>query len=391
MKDEDRTKEQLMNELAVLRQRVAELERSENERKRAGKKINHTPKELELETTFNSITDLVSIQDKDFKLVKVNKAYADLFNVRPKELIGKNCYEIIHGTKESPPNCPHKETLETKKPVRREFFEPHLGIHVEASASPVFNEKGEIAGTVHIVKDITKRKQAEEELRRKNEELESFVYTVSHELNRPLITMQGFVSALEADYGERLDKEAKRYLGIIRDVSGKMEVLISNLLELSRVGRVAYSKEEVNFSAVVKEAVKAFSSGIEEGGIELVVADEFPRLRCDRQRMVQVMENLLSNAIRFMGENPSPRIEIGHREEDGFHRFWVKDNGIGIDPQYHGNIFELFQCLKEAKDAEGTGVGLTIAKKIIEQHGGRIWVESAKGRGSTFYFTLPKM
>jgi PAS domain S-box-containing protein len=360
------------------------------ERKREEEEINQAAEEWE--TTFNSIEDLVSIQDKDFKLVRVNKAYADVFNMKPKGLIGKICYEIIHGTKEPPPNCPHKQTLGTRKSIREEFFEPRLGIHCEVSASPIFNKKDEIAGTVHIVKDITKRKRAEEELRRKNEELESFIYTISHDLKTPLITVQGFVSALEEDCGERLGEEARRHLRFIRDASKKMEALVKDLLELSRIGRVVHPKEEVDFSQVVEESVKGFKKRIKKRRIELVVADEFPVVACDKQRMMQVMENLLSNAIKFMGDNPSPRIEVGHREEeDGFHRFWVKDNGIGIDPQYHGKIFELFQSLGEVEDEEGTGVGLTIVRRVIEQQGGRVWLESAEGQGSTFYLTLPKM
>jgi signal transduction histidine kinase len=237
---------------------------------------------------------------------------------------------------------------------------------------------------------ITKRKRAEEKLRWKNEELEQFVYTVSHDLKSPLITLQGFVSALEEDCGERLGEEATGHLGFIRDATKKMEVLIKDLLEFSRIGRVVHSKKEMDFSQVVEESLKVFGTRIEQEGIELVVANELPVVRCEGQRMVQVMENLFSNAIKFMGDNPSPRIEAGYREEDGFHRFWVKDNGIGIDPQYHEKIFELFQSLGEVEGEEGTGVGLAITRKIMEQHGGRVWVESVKGQGSTFYFTLPR-
>jgi PAS domain S-box-containing protein len=244
---------------------------------------------------------------------------------------------------------------------------------------------------VAILNDITERKRAEEELKSKNEELENFVYTVSHDLKSPVVTLSGFASALEEDYGDKLDEEAKGYLRFIQEASAKMGALIKDLLELSRVGGVMQPEEEVDFSAVVKESLMVLLPRIEEGGIELMMVDGFPVVRCDRKRMVQVMENLLTNAIKFRGENPSPRIEIGNREEEGFHRFWVKDNGIGIDPQYHGRIFEVFQSLREVKDDEGTGMGLTIAKKIVEQHGGRIWVESAKGKGSTFSFTLPKM
>ncbi len=254
----------------------------------------------------------------------------------------------------------------------------------------VLDDELNVIGMLFIHTDITERNRMEEELSQKNEELENFVYTISHDLKSPVITLQGFVSALQEDYGDKLGEEAKGYLGFIRDASAKMGGLIKDLLELSRVGRVVNPEEEMDFSAVVDESLKVLRPRIEEARIELVVADQFPVVRCDRRRMVQVMENLLSNAVKFMGDNLSPRIEIGCREEDGFHRFWVEDNGIGIDHQYHGKIFEIFRSLKEVEDAEGTGVGLTIVQRIIEHHGGRIWVESAKGEGSTFSFVLPK-
>jgi len=164
-----KTKEQLITELEKLRQRINELETPKNKRRQAGEKIKLENEEWE--TTFNSITDLVSIQDKNFKIVRVNKAYADALEVKPEKLIGKYCYEVIHGTNEPWLNCPHKKTIETKKSVTEEFSEPRLGMYLEVSTSPILNEKDEVIGTIHIAKDITTRKRTEEELKKQTYDL----------------------------------------------------------------------------------------------------------------------------------------------------------------------------------------------------------------------------
>ena len=254
--------------------------------------------------------------------------------------------------------------------------------------------------------EIRKRKQTEsilknnkdrlegliEELDMKNKELETFVYSVSHDLKTPVVTIEGFTGALREDFGKQLSKEGRKYLDYISDATRKMDLLIIDLLTLSRIGVAAENRRIFSFANLVKDVLISLQHQIRVREIEVSVQDNLPSIFADRKQMAQVMENLLSNAIKYMGhDNPSPRIDIGLEEQDGRHVFFVRDNGIGIDKEYTEKIFQVFQRLPAAKDtAEGTGIGLTIVKRIIENHVGKIWLESEDQKGSTFYFTLEK-
>jgi signal transduction histidine kinase len=228
------------------------------------------------------------------------------------------------------------------------------------------------------------------ELARNNEELETFVYIVSHDLKTPIVTIEGFIGALQEDFGDLISKDGEKYLSYMSDAARKMEMLINDLLELSRVGRLREEKEEFPFGEAVQEALSVLQTVIRERGVQVDIQKDLPVVCGDRKRLVQVMENLLSNAVKYMGEdNPSPRIQVGIKREGGQDLFFVRDNGIGIDRRYFEKIFQVFQRLPSAKERrEGTGVGLAIVKQIVERAGGRIWVESEAGRGSTFFFTL---
>jgi PAS domain S-box-containing protein len=227
------------------------------------------------------------------------------------------------------------------------------------------------------------------ELELKNTELERFTYTVSHDLKSPLVTINGFLGYLKEDSlsgnSERLKTDIQR----IQDAVDKMHLLLRELLELSRIGRIMNPPEKVSFEALVHDALEIVHGRLEAGNITVHIQPDLPAVQGDRQRLMEVLQNLVDNAAKYMGSQSSPRIDIGQDgEEDGKIRFYVKDNGIGISPQYHNRIFGLFDKLDQK--TEGTGVGLAIVKRIVEVHGGRIWVESEAGKGSTFYFTLGK-
>jgi signal transduction histidine kinase len=239
-----------------------------------------------------------------------------------------------------------------------------------------------------------KRVQAEREnliseLETKNAELERFTYTVSHDLKTPLITMRGFLGFVEQDAEsgnlERLRGDIQR----IVDATDRMQRLLSELLELSRIGRILNPPERVAFGEMVQEALTVVQGRLDAGRVKVVIQADLPPVCGDRQRLVEVLQNLLDNAAKFMGDQAEPLVEIGTcgNDEDGKPIFFMRDNGIGIGPEYHERIFGLFDKL-DAK-SEGTGVGLTLVRRIVEVHGGRIWVESKLDKTTTFSLILP--
>ena len=258
------------------------------------------------------------------------------------------------------------------------------------------SDSGEPLEIIGALIDITERKQAEaerekliQELTDKNSELERFTYTVSHDLKSPLVTINGYLGYLEQDAAagnqERLKKDTQR----IQEAVNKMYRLLNELLDLSRIGRIVNSPVQVPFQELVQEAMDAVRGQINARGVVICVQPHLPVVHVDKPRMIEVLQNLLDNAMKYMGDQSQPQIEIGQRlEQNGQPVLYIRDNGMGVASEYHERIFGLFNKL-DAK-SEGTGVGLALVKRIIEVHGGRIWVESELGQGSTFYITLPK-
>ncbi|MBN2393958.1 MAG: PAS domain S-box protein [Anaerolineae bacterium] len=235
--------------------------------------------------------------------------------------------------------------------------------------------------------ELEERKRIQAEMETKNAELERFTYTVSHDLKSPLITIGGFVGFLEKDALSDNTERVKTDVARINDALARMQTLLDELLELSRIGRVMNPPEEVSFEAIASEAAEAVHGRIEARGIQVEIAPDLPEVYGDRARLVEVVQNLLDNACKFTGEQPKPRVEIGVQQTETGPVFYVHDNGIGIEAQYQDQVFNLFNKLDS--QSEGTGVGLALVKRIIETHGGKIWIESeGKGCGTTFYFTL---
>lgn len=268
---------------------------------------------------------------------------------------------------------------------RRDGSEVDIGL----TLSQMKNAAGEITGSVGTCRDITEKKKYQNQLKAVKEELENFVYTISHDLKSPIVSIEGYVSMLLEKYSNGMDGNGLHYLNRIEWNIQKMGKLLNSLLELSRIGRVIGQKREVMVREIIDQALKVQQVSIDRRGVTVEIQDGLPAITCDQQRLYQVFSNLTGNAIKFIGDQPNPLVRIGYREAGDMHEFFIKDNGIGIDPKYHEKIFGIFQRLEDVKNVEGTGVGLTIAKRIIEHHGGRIWIESETGKGSTFYFTIP--
>ena len=238
-----------------------------------------------------------------------------------------------------------------------------------------------------VINDITVRKQADDEIRQKNAELERFTYTVSHDLKSPLITIKSFSGSIKRDLASHRHDRIAMDLERIGTAADKMAALLDDLLELSRIGRIVNAPEPVALADIVDDVLSQLDGLLKANNVKVDIQPGLPIVMCDRQRLGEVLQNLLENAVKYMGNQPRPQILFGMRSEYDKKIFFVEDNGPGIDKKYHQNIFGLFNKL-DAK-SEGTGIGLALAKRIIEVHGGDIWVESEGiGKGSTFCFTL---
>ena len=372
-----------------LEQRVKELEKEAVERKLPQEALRESEKKYST-LVEDSLTGIYI--DQDEKIVFANTKFAEIYGYPRDDLIGMESWRLVH---------PEDRDLTNEIRTRRlkgedapaEYEARGLTKDGETICikrrNTCIEYKGRPAILGNIV-DITEQKRAEEEIQKVNEELKNFVHVVSHDLKTPIISVQGFSSRLLKDYQEKLGEKGGGYLEQIKASARRMEVLVSDLLTLSRIGRVVSTFKNVPSLQIVRNVTSGLQDRLKENRIEFVVADNLPTINCDGERIYQVFENLLVNAIKFMRGTKNPEIELGYEDRGDFHQFCLRDNGIGIDPKYHREIFEMFHRLKEIEDGEGTGLGLAIVDRIVNNHGGKVWVESKKGKGATFYFTLPK-
>ena len=258
----------------------------------------------------------------------------------------------------------------------------------DVSLSPI--EEGRVLATVY---DITGRKRLEaeqvrmiHELESVNEELKNFAYVISHDLKAPLRAIGSLADWIAADQMDKLDADGQEHLRLLIQRVRRMDALIDGVLRYSRIGRIGEAAVEVDLNEVLHEVIDSLAP---PAHIAVRVASRLPSIRAEKTSIQQVLQNLIANAIRYL-DKPQGRIEIGCADQGASWRFSVADNGPGIEARHFQRIFQLFQTLNPRDRVESTGVGLAIVKKIVEQYGGQVWVESALGQGSTFFFTLPK-
>jgi PAS domain S-box-containing protein len=337
----------------------------------------------------NSLTGIYV--DQGGKIIYANEKFARIFNYPREELIGIESSKLVHPDDRAMTDERRAQRLRGENPPSeydaRGLTRDGRTIWVRRRNTEIEYE-GRPAILGNLV-DITEERQFEQELQSANEELKEFAHVLSHDLKTPIISIRGFVSRLIRIYGDKLDSTAMDYLSRIEASARRMDTLVSDLRSLLTIGRIDYEFEPAFSREIVESVISILSPSLEEKHIELVVHDELPLIYCDREKIHQVFENLIGNAVKYMGDAPNPRIEIDYQDKESAHQFAIKDNGIGIDPADHKRIFEKFERLNTIKGEEGTGLGLAIVKRIIERHGGEIWVESEPGKGSTFYFTLP--
>jgi light-regulated signal transduction histidine kinase (bacteriophytochrome) len=255
--------------------------------------------------------------------------------------------------------------------------------------------EGRALYAISVLDDVTERKNAEaalrqahEELKRSNSELEQFAYVASHDLQEPLRMVSSYTQLLGRRYGEKFDSDARDFMGYIVDGAARMKQLIEDLLAYSRVGTKSTEFKPVELERSVRRALSNLKAAIDDSGA-IVTCDPLPAAPSDEGQLAQVFQNLIGNALKFRSQ-AVPRIHVAVEEKPAAWEIAVRDNGIGIEPQYFERIFMLFQRLHDRGEYPGTGIGLAIVKKVVERHGGQVRVESKLGEGSAFVFTLPK-
>jgi len=344
-----------------------------------------------LENLINYANAPIIVWDPHFRITRFNHAFEFLTGHSEAEVIGQSL-DILF---------PSMLVADTMDLIRKasigerwetvEIIIQHRDDSVRTvlwNSATLFTQDGQTPiATIAQGHDITIRKQYEKELLDKNAELERFTYTVSHDLKSPLITIQYFTGQIMQDHLAGRHDSARDDLEKITAAASKMTDLLNDLLELSRIGRMKNSSEQIDMGRLIEDILAQLAGPLEQRQIEIVVQPDLPVIHGDQKRIAEVMQNLVENAIKYMGEKAAPRIEVGAEQHDIENIFFVRDNGAGIDPLHHERIFGLFNKLDTK--SEGTGVGLALVKRIIEVHGGRVWVESeGEGKGSQFCFTV---
>ncbi|MEO7742436.1 MAG: ATP-binding protein [Usitatibacter sp.] len=364
----------------------------------------------ESEARFRSLTELSSDwyweQDEELRFTAMSGGVIGALGIPWQEFIGKRRWELNLVGVPAAALAAHQEALAQRKPFRDFEFgrrDADGSTHwVSVSGQPIFDDLGRFRGYRGVGRDISLRRNSEADLRmahdlleakareltRSNEELQQFAYVASHDLQEPLRMISSYTQLLERRHGAKLDGDAKDFMNFIVDGAARMKQLIEDLLEYSRVGTRGRDLQPADSSVSLAKALANLRAAVDESGAT-VTQGEMPRVIADANQLTQLLQNLVANAIKFRGTEP-PAIHVEGETRGDVWVFSVKDNGIGLDTQYSDRIFMMFQRLHSKADYPGTGIGLAICKKIVERHGGRIWVESEPGHGCTFGFTIAR-
>lgn len=355
---------------------------------------------VEWQRTFDSMSDLVFILDKDFTIIKANKACFTGLKLKPEEMIGKKCYQVVHGLGIAWPNCPFGQTCMDQKMHTEEVDDPRLGITLLATTSPIYKDNGEFVGAIHIAKDITLIKNYQRDLEQKNHELKKldklkseFVSVVSHELRTPLsIIKEGISLVLDGITGKTNSKQDK-ILNTSKDNIDRLARIINNLLDISKIesGKIELDKKLIDLNDLVRKVVSAFDLKLKEKKLELRIKQPLGQLDIliDEDRIIEVFTNLINNALKFTNQGYINVEVIDYPDKV---QCVVEDTGIGIQKENLPKLFNKFIQFDrlDGPGDKGTGLGLSIAQGLVNLHGGKIWAESEFGQGTRIYFTLPK-
>ena len=345
---------------------------------------------------FESLQDVFYRTDDQGKVLIVSPSVESVFGYTPEEVLGKDLAETFYYDPADRPGFLARLREQGQLRDHRTRCKNRDGEEVWVSTNARFYKdlKGRVLGVEGITRDITNQVAAEDELKRtletlqrSNKDLEQFAYVASHDLQEPLRMISGFVQLLDKQFRGKMDDTADEYLDFIVESTQRMQQQIQDLLTYSRVGREGRTFRTVQCDRVLERVVENLRLAFKESGAR-ITREPLPRVFADETQILMLFQNIVYNAVKYRGESP-PRIHVSCRHEDGMNLISVQDNGLGIDPRFHDRIFQIFQRLHAREEYSGTGIGLALCKRIVENHGGRIWVKSEEGAGATFHFTLP--
>lgn len=415
MKDEEKTKEQLIAELEELRQHILELKDSTTEDIKKDLESVSMELAISLSEVFEALKkissgdpDVIIPEESEVELISLLKRMVNITAQNIREIVDQShefamvlaeLFDVLHRVSKGDLSArvsgeSKVELLEALKKISNETIESIDREMTERRRTEIaLRESEQNLKESHNELDMkVQERTAElvavnEELARSNANLRDFAHVVSHDLRGPLHTIEGFANLLARRYKGKLDTNAEEFIGYIVDGAKKMQELIKDLLEYSQIGIKAKKIASIDCSLIVESVISNLKAVIDENKA-ILTYDELPKITADLSQMISLFQNLIDNAIKFRGEE-APRIHISAKREGEELIFSIRDNGIGIDPKDSEAIFGMFQRLSSDKDYPGTGIGLATCKKIVESCGGRIWVESEPGKGASFYFTIP--
>jgi len=406
-----KTRAELEEEIAILGHNLAEIrrlfaERIESELEKENRTLQETNRQLlaeiaerdgadnkieraarEWRTTFDAITDMVSIQDRGFRLTRLNRAFADFFGYAPAELIGKSCCQLVHNRPDPIPGCPHLLTLQTGKPQTSEFYEPRMEADIEVTTSPIFGEEGTVTASVHVIRDVTVRKRMAQRLMIADRlaSIGELASGIAHELNNPLTSIIGFSQLL---LDRDIPPEITADLHIISSEAQRAAGVVKNLLTFAR--KHAPQKQLLDVHEVINNVLelRRYEQKVNNIRVKSRLADNLPFIMADYFQLQQVVLNIIINAEHFMLEaHNKGTLTVSTRRQNDTVEIAFTDDGPGIPKENLKHLFDPFFTTKEV--GKGTGLGLSICHGIITGHGGEIIADGEPGPGATFTIRLP--